>query len=102
MKRFIYKIDRFIGIAALLAVAFGAVCVYMGPTGKPECIGTARDSLHDGMEYINTVVLAEMKSVCDSQIEFETSEILRGDMRETASCSRRARPICCFSQKMTR
>ena len=82
MKRFIYKIDRFIGIAVLLAVVLGAVCVYMGPIGKPKHISIARESLHDGMEYVNTVVLAEMKSVCDSQIEFETSEILRGDMRE--------------------
>ena len=82
MKSFIYKIDRFVGVAALLAVVLGAVCVYMGPMGKPKHISIARESLHDGMEYINTVVLAEMKSVCDSQIEFETSEILRGDMRE--------------------
>ena len=82
MKKLLYKIDRFIGIAALLAVVLGAVCVYMGPTGKPECIGTARDSLRDGMEHVNTVVLAEMKSLCETQAEFETLELLRGDMRE--------------------
>ena len=82
MKKFLCKIDRFIGAAVLAAVVLGAVCVYMGPIGKPKHISIARESLHDGMEYINTVVLAEMKSICDSQIEFETSEILRGDMRE--------------------
>ncbi len=82
MKKFLCKIDRFIGAAVLAAVVLGAVCVYMGPTGKPECIGTARDSLRDGMEYVNTVVLAEMKSLCETQAEFETLELLRGDMRE--------------------
>ena len=82
MKKLLYKIDRFVGVAVLAAVVLGVVCVYVGPMGKPKHISIVRDSLHDGMEYINTVVLAEMKSVCDSQIEFETSEILRGDMRE--------------------
>ncbi len=82
MKSFIYKIDRFIGIAALLTVIF-VIAHISALSIKPPYLGNFPcESIHEGMENVNTVVLAEMKSTYGQKTKFEMSEILRGDMRE--------------------
>ncbi len=82
MKSFIYKIDRFIGIAALLTVIF-VIAHISALSIKPPYLGNFPcESIHDGMENVNTVVMAEMKSTYGQKTKFEMSEILRGDMRE--------------------
>ena len=82
MKKLFCKIDRFIGIAALLTVIF-VIAHISALSIKPPYLGNFPcESIHDGMENVNTVVLAEMKSTYGQKTKFEMSEILRGDMRE--------------------
>ena len=82
MKKLLCKIDRFIGIAALLTVIF-VIAHISALSIKPPYLGNFPcESIHEGMENVNTVVLAEMKSTYGQKTKFEMSEILRGDMRE--------------------